>query len=257
MARAALAQPMSGTPAPISAAELWPELSVAIGESRVEDEHGGWLPPLPSPERPPWLLLDPAAPCGLTAQLAVLLGLLGPAVPEHLPPGAQLDTSRGAIHIHPTASLGAGVVIEGPSYIGPHAELRPGACIRPHTWVCSQAVVGHASEIKHSLLLPGAKAPHFNYVGDSLLGPGVNLGAGVKLSNLRHDGRAVRLRAADAVWETGLRKFGAILGSDVQLGCNAVANPGVVMGVGALTWPNAVISGVVPAGARVHVDGTW
>ena len=105
-------------------------------------------------------------------------------------------------------------------------------------------MVGHASEVKHSVLLPGAKAPHFNYVGDSVLGPDVNLGAGVKLSNLRNDGGEVHTRVDGERFATGLRKFGAILGEGCQLGCNAVTNPGVVLGPRCMVMPNTTVTGV-------------
>jgi bifunctional N-acetylglucosamine-1-phosphate-uridyltransferase/glucosamine-1-phosphate-acetyltransferase GlmU-like protein len=98
--------------------------------------------------------------------------------------------------------------------------------------------------VKHSILLPGAKAPHFNYVGDSILGKAVNLGAGVKLSNLRNDGAEVFLRIGDAHRSSGLRKFGAILGDGCQLGCNAVTNPGTILGCNSTVWPNVTVTGV-------------
>ena len=106
------------------------------------------------------------------------------------------------------------------------------------------SIVGHCSEIKHSILLPGSKAPHFNYVGDSILGKGVNLGAGVKLSNLRNDGGEVFLRIGEERIASGLRKFGAVLGEDTQLGCNAVTNPGTVLGSRSTVWPNTTVTGI-------------
>ena len=122
----------------------------------------------------------------------------------------------------------AGAVIEpsthfiGPCFVGKGATIRHGAYIRENAWICSHALVGHCSEVKHSILLPYSKAPHFNYVGDSILGKSVNLGAGVKLSNLRNDGTEVYLRIEKSRVDSGLRKFGAILGEGCQLGCNAV-----------------------------------
>jgi len=104
--------------------------------------------------------------------------------------------------------------------------------------------VGHATEVKHSVLLPGAKAPHFNYVGDSILGKDVNLGAGTKLSNLRNDGGEVHLRVGGERVASGLRKFGALLGEGAALGCNSVTNPGVVLGCNSVVWPNVTVTGV-------------
>jgi bifunctional N-acetylglucosamine-1-phosphate-uridyltransferase/glucosamine-1-phosphate-acetyltransferase GlmU-like protein len=123
-------------------------------------------------------------------------------------------------------------------------QIRHGAYIRQNSWICRDAVVGHCSEVKHSILLPGAKAPHFNYVGDSILGGSVNLGAGVKLSNLRNDGGEVFTRLNGERIGTGLRKFGAILGEGCQLGCNSVTNPGVVLGPNSMVAANSTITGI-------------
>ena len=119
--------------------------------------------------------------------------------------------------------------------------------VRPYSWICSGAVVGHSTEVKHSVLLPGSKAPHFNYVGDSTLGKGANLGAGTKLSNLRNDGGEVYLRFEGQRVGSGLRKFGAVLGEHSQLGCNSVTNPGTVLGPNSTVWPNVTVTGIHPA----------
>ena len=158
------------------------------------------------------------------------------------------------IFIHETAIISDGVTIEGPAYIGYEAEIRPGAYIRPFSWICQKAVVGHCTEIKHSILLPGAKAPHFNYVGDSILGMEVNLGAGCKLSNLRNDGRNIMLRdgkTGEIIAESGLRKFGAILGEKTQIGCNVVTNPGVILGPKCNVWPNVTVNGIHSEGSAI------
>jgi len=157
---------------------------------------------------------------------------------------AGFFTSGKGIIIHATATVEAGAYLIGPCYIGPRAVVRSGAYVREYSWVCADAVVGHATEIKHSILLPGAKAPHFNYVGDSILGADVNLGAGTKLSNLRNDGGEVHLRIDGKRLGSGLRKFGAILGEGCALGCNSVTNPGVVLGCGNVVWPNVTVTGV-------------
>ena len=100
-------------------------------------------------------------------------------------------------------------------------------------------------------MLPGAKAPHFSYVGDSILGTGVNLGAGTKLSNLRNDGKEVNVRIDGNRHGTGLRKFGAILGENCQLGCNSVTNPGVVIGCDGFVHPNATVTGIFGPSSRI------
>ncbi len=113
------------------------------------------------------------------------------------------------------------------------------------------AAVGHASEVKCSLLFAGAKAPHFNYVGDAILGAGVNLGAGVKIANLRNDGAAVRVGTTT----TGLRKFGGALGDDVHVGCNAVLGPGALVGARTSVYAGAVVRGVIEADQIVKHRG--
>ena len=152
--------------------------------------------------------------------------------------------SEDGIIIHPSAKIGDYVRIEGPCYIGANAEIRHSAYLRKGSWICEGALVGHSSEIKNSVLLPGSKAPHFNYVGDSILGFGVNLGAGVKLSNVRNDGRGVIVRMEDGERiETGLRKLGALIGDHSQLGCNVVTNPGAILAPSSMVSPNETVTG--------------
>ena len=148
------------------------------------------------------------------------------------------------VFIHPDAEIGEFVRIEGPSYVGANAEIRHSAYLRKGSWICDGAVVGHSSEVKNSILLPNSKAPHFNYVGDSILGFGVNIGAGVKLSNVRNDGGdiAVTLENGEKV-DTGLRKLGALIGDDSQLGCNVVTNPGSIIVPCSMISPNETVTG--------------
>jgi len=195
-------------------------------------------------DEPVWVLLDKSNMSGLAKQLEFLLQGIG-SNRRGLDPSVTIDESNGPVHIVDGSLIGPSVHIEGPSYIA--GEVRHGAYVRSHSWICRGAVVGHATEVKHSLLLPGAKAPHFNYVGDSILGREVNLGAGCKLSNLRNDGREIRIHNLGI--DTGLRKFGAILGEGVQIGCNAVCNPGTVLGQGCNVWPNVTVSGGHPSGS--------
>lgn len=144
------------------------------------------------------------------------------------------------VHIQPD------VFIKGPAIIDDGALIGHGAFIRDYALIGKGAVVGHATEIKHSVLLEQAGAPHFAYVGDSVLGQRVNLGAGVKLSNFpvpfmnRDPLPTIKLKLDDDTIDTGLSKFGAIVGDDVQLGCNVVTNPGTV--IGARTWVYPLVS---------------
>ena len=209
------------------AATLFPSFSGA------EDGH---LPVLPS-DGPVWQLLDPQHPHGLKAQMGAISGEIACENPGFFTRGEGIVGEA-------SASVEAGAYLIGPCYVGPRAVVRSGAYVREFSWICADAVVGHATEVKHSILLPGAKAPHFNYVGDSLLGKDANLGAGTKLSNLRNDGGEVHVRLNGERLPSGLRKFGAVLGEGVTTGCNSVTNPGVVLGCNSTVWPNATVTGI-------------
>jgi UDP-3-O-[3-hydroxymyristoyl] glucosamine N-acyltransferase len=190
----------------------------------------------------PWELLgEPLDEVLAALPSSEILGQLSPEV--HLT-GDRIVICPGA-RIHPT------VVIEGPVYIGRDVEIRPGAYLRGGAWIGDGCVVGANTEIKRAILLPHAKAPHLNYVGDSILGADVNLGAGTILSNFRHDGGVIRIpRNGDRVdhrVDTGRRKLGAILGDGVLTGCNSVLHPGVVVGRGTQIYPGVQLrSGIYP-----------
>jgi bifunctional UDP-N-acetylglucosamine pyrophosphorylase / glucosamine-1-phosphate N-acetyltransferase len=146
------------------------------------------------------------------------------------------------------------VVIEGPVWIGRDVEIRPGAYLRGGVYLGDGAVVGANTEVKRAIFLPGAKAPHLNYVGDSILGAGVNLGAGTILSNFRHDGREVTLKVGGRSLGTGRRKLGAVLGDEVSTGCNCVLHPGVIVGRGTRLYPGVQLrAGVYPADSLVKL----
>jgi UDP-N-acetylglucosamine diphosphorylase / glucose-1-phosphate thymidylyltransferase / UDP-N-acetylgalactosamine diphosphorylase / glucosamine-1-phosphate N-acetyltransferase / galactosamine-1-phosphate N-acetyltransferase len=155
-----------------------------------------------------------------------------------------IDESIGPVFIHPTASISAFVKIEGPTYIGKNAEIRHSAYLRKGCWISEGVIVGHATEIKNSVLLPYSKAPHFNYVGDSILGERVNLGAGTKISNVRNDTKEIRIYHKNGNYsDTGMKKFGALIGDKSQLGCNVVSNPGTIIMPNSLIPPNVNLSG--------------
>jgi len=192
---------------------------------------------------PVWKILDPKSPNSLQKQLLQLIEHLS-TTEKFEQVNVTIDETKGRVIIDPSAIIEPSTHFIGPCYVGPEAIIRHGSYIRENSWICTKALVGHCSEIKHSILLPGSKAPHFNYVGDSILGKGVNLGAGAKLSNLRNDGGEVFLRIEGKRIASGLRKFGAILGEDTQLGCNSVTNPGTVLGCNSTVWPNVTVTGI-------------
>ncbi len=162
-----------------------------------------------------------------------------------IPPGVHLE---GRVWLHPSVKLPPSATIIGPAYIGAKTEIRPGAFIRGNVIVGEGCVLGNSSEFKNCLLLDGVQAPHFNYVGDSILGNGAHLGAGVICSNLRLDRGEVTVRLADRTVKTGLKKFGAVLGDKAEVGCNAVLNPGTLLGPRALVMPCTAFGGYLPAG---------
>jgi len=141
-------------------------------------------------------------------------------------------------------SIGKGVLVEsgafikGPTIIGDQSEIRQGAYLRGHCLVGARCVVGHVTEVKHAIFLDDAKAGHFAYLGDSILGNEVNLGAGTKLANLRFSGGDILVKTPVGPISSGLHKFGAILGDKAQTGCNAVTNPGTVLGKKSIVLPN-------------------
>ncbi len=142
-----------------------------------------------------------------------------------------------AVFIGPGAVLEPGALVKGPSIIGAQTEFRQGAYVRGKCIVGARCVVGHTTEMKSSILLDGAKAGHFAYIGDSILGKDVNLGAGTKLANLRIDEQTVSVTAHGTHIITNLRKFGAMIGDHVEIGCNAVTNPGTVLGKSCRVFP--------------------
>lgn len=156
----------------------------------------------------------------------------------------------GSVFWDESIQLGPGVVVEpgalikGPTIIGAQTEVRQGAYIRGNCIIGDQCVVGHTTEMKSSIMLHGAKAGHFAYIGDSILGNGSNLGAGTKLANLKIKEGSVRIRVAGETVDTGLRKFGAVIGDHKEIGCNTVTNPGTLLDRSCTVFPlTSVASG--------------
>jgi NDP-sugar pyrophosphorylase family protein len=169
-----------------------------------------------------------------------------------IPAGVHLLGDR--IAIAAGCRIEPGAVIVGPAILEAGVSVRTGAYVRENVILGADAVVGAHSEVKGSILLPTAKAPHQNYVGDSILGRDVNLGAGTICSNLKNVAGGVSFRVGGTLVKTGLRKLGAILGDGCKTGCNTVLNPGVLMGPGCITYPNATLrSGLYPAQTLVKV----
>jgi len=166
-------------------------------------------------------------------------------------------TTRPGVFIGPNVLIGAGTVIEegamikGPAIIGRHCEIRHNAYIREHVILGDHCVAGNACEFKHSLLFNHSVVPHFSYVGDSILGHKAHLGAGVKISNVKLMAGNVTVLKDGKPFDTGLRKFGALLGDNTDIGCNSVLNPGSVIGRGSVIYPCTNWRGVLAANSIV------
>lgn len=140
-----------------------------------------------------------------------------------------------------------GVMIKGPAIIGKNCHIRHNAYIRENVIIGDGCVVGNSSELKNALLFNGAQVPHFNYIGDSILGHKAHLGAGVICSNLKSLPGNVTVTVNGVPQDTGLRKFGALVGDGVEVGCNSVLNPGSILGRGAIIYPGVNWRGFLPA----------
>jgi len=167
-------------------------------------------------------------------RLPAYLSSLQPAVLGRVAPGAVI---QGPVLIGRGAVVDPCAMIVGPAIIGEGCEIRHGAYLRGGVLIGDRCIVGHCSELKSSILLDEANAPHFNYVGDSILGHRVNLGAGAICANLRLDGREVTIRDGDTRIATGRLKLGAILGDDVRTACNVALNPGTIAAKGTIILP--------------------
>ncbi len=171
-----------------------------------------------------------------------------------IPEGVFLE-NRESISIGKGTVIEPGVYIQGPCIIGKDCVIRHGAYIRGPVLCGDRCQIGHSAELKGSILLDGASATHFVYVGDSILGNDVNLGAGVKCANLRLDRREVQVHLEGKKVKTGLKKFGAIVGDRVQIGCNCVLNPGTLVGHESFAYPLVNLGGFIPPRSQVDSKG--
>ena len=179
-----------------------------------------------------------------------LILTLGAALPEedydHPLPGVWVHKSA---QVAPTAYLGA------PCIIGPETEVRHGAFVRGSALVGASCVVGNSVELKNVILFDGVQTPHYNYVGDSILGYKSHMGAGSITSNVKSDKTLVAVRDGERRIETGRKKFGAVLGDYVEIGCNSVLNPGTVIGRDTHVYPVSSVRGAVPPASIYKNEG--
>lgn len=151
------------------------------------------------------------------------------------------------VFVHKTAKVFPTATILGPAIIGARTEVRPGAFIRGNAIVGEDCVVGNSTELKNVILFNHVQVPHYNYVGDSILGHYSHMGAGSITSNVKSDKTLVVVKDGEEKIETGLKKFGAMLGDHVEVGCNSVLNPGTVIGRNTNIYPLSPVRGVIPA----------
>lgn len=179
-----------------------------------------------------------------------LILTLGPDLPaeEYDHPAEGVWVAKSAT-VYPSAYLGA------PCIIGPETEVRHGAFIRGSALVGAHCVVGNSVELKNVILFDNVQVPHYNYVGDSILGYKSHMGAGSITSNVKSDKTLVVVKGDGESIETGRKKFGAILGDGVEVGCNSVLNPGTVLGRRVSVYPTSCVRGVIPADSIIKTGG--
>lgn len=160
------------------------------------------------------------------------------------------------VFIDEGTTIEPGAVIKGPAWIGKNCQIRTGCYIRENVIVGNNCVLGNSCEFKNCILFDNCEVPHFNYVGDSILGYKAHLGAGVVLSNVRLDRGEVLVDDGKRSHPTGLRKFGAVIGDQTEVGCNSVINPGSLLGPRSVVYPLTSFGGVLPAHAILKTRQT-
>lgn len=190
----------------------------------------------------PWLVLQNLASYFETLPLGQIEGTISPQA--YLINPEQISIGEGSI-------VEAGAYIQGPCVIGKNCIIRHGAYIRGNVLTGDKCIIGHDSEVKHSILLDRCQAPHFAYVGDSILGNGVNLGAGTKCANFKLNHATINLHIMNQRIPTQMRKLGAIIGDQSQIGCNTVTNPGTLIGKEVWCYPCLNVEGFVPSRSMI------
>ena len=198
--------------------------------------------PLFEGKRYPWEILSP---------LKDFIRELGASLPKE-----EYDEIAPEVWVHKSAKIAPTALIAGPTVIGAGTEVRHCAFIRGSALVGEGCVVGNSTEVKNAVIFDNVQVPHYNYVGDTILGFRSHMGAGVVASNFRSDKGNVSVKTGDEKIETGLRKLGAILGDGVDVGCNSVLCPGSVVGRDVIIYPLSRVRGFVPERSILKGDGT-
>ena len=179
-----------------------------------------------------------------------LILTLGAALPEE-----DYDHPLPGVWVHKSAQVAPTAYLGEPCIIGPETEVRHGAFVRGSALVGASCVVGNSVELKNVMLFDGVQTPHYNYVGDSILGYKSHMGAGSITSNVKSDKTLVAVRDGERRIETGRKKFGAVLGDYVEIGCNSVLNPGTVIGRDTHVYPVSSVRGAVPPASIYKKEG--
>ena len=187
------------------------------------------------------LFCDKTYPWEVLGEISAFIELLGPNLPED-----EYDNPSPGVWIAKDAKVFPSAYIGAPCIIDHGAEIRHCAFIRGNAIVGKNAVVGNSTELKNVVLFDKVQVPHYNYVGDSVLGYKAHMGAGSITSNVKMDRTMIKVHCQE-IFETDRKKFGAILGDNVEIGCNSVLNPGTIVGSDSLVYPLSSVRGVVPA----------
>lgn len=190
-------------------------------------------------------ILEGEYPWDALGDLGEWIAELGPTLPAE-----EYEERQPGVWVARDAKIAPGAFIAAPCIIGAGTEVRHGAFLRGSALIGKRCVIGNSTEVKNAILFDEVKVPHYNYVGDSVLGWRVHLGAGTVLSNTRCDREKVVVRTDPPV-TTNRRKLGAVLGDGCEVGCNCVLNPGTVMGRGCIVYPLTSVRGVWGADSRV------
>lgn len=198
--------------------------------------------PLFAQYRYPWEVLP---------HLKSFIAELGASLPEDEYTEIEKD-----VWVHKSATVAKSALIAGPTIIGPGSEIRHCAYIRGSALIGAGCVVGNSTEVKNAVVFDSVQIPHYNYVGDSVLGYKSHMGAGSIASNVRSDKANIVLTDGDARLETGLRKMGAVLGDFVEIGCGSVLCPGAIVGRNTIVYPLTRVRGIIPEDSILKGDGT-
>ena len=170
--------------------------------------------------------------------------------------GDEYEEISEHVWVHKTAEIYPTAYIGAPCIIGPNTQVRHGAFIRSSALIGADCVVGNSVELKNVILFDHVQTPHYNYVGDSILGYYSHMGAGSITSNVKSDKKLVVIHNGEEQLETGIKKVGAMLGDHVEVGCNSVLNPGTVIGRWSNVYPTSCVRGVIPEHSIFKNDGT-